>query len=89
MNDFETKLQKAINTVLSVNRDCIVHNFNLIKIELPSDLYDELVKRCSCVLIKKETDYTSYIGTYMGFPVERKEGIFSPRYVIEGDLELL
>ena len=52
-------------------------------------MFEELIKRTRQVVVKEESDYTSYIGTYMGVPVEKDDYIHNIQYVIEGELELL
>lgn len=89
MNEFETTIQEAIRKIQEVEHDCLIHNFRLVKIKLPPDLFEELIKRTRQVVVKEESDYTSYIGIYMGVPVEKDDYIHNIQYVIEGDLKLL
>lgn len=91
MNDEElTKtIYEKINEALAVQRygqQCLVRNFRLVKVILPSDVMKELRKQSSVVKMPSDKDIADYKMTFMSVPVEEDKYATRIRYVIEGDL---
>ena len=89
--EFEVMLQKAVNAIRAVRQKCLIHNFNLVEIQLPVEMY-QVLKQSSLYQseIKKDTDdLRGLFGTFEGVRVVEVPYISRPRYVVEGDLQIL
>lgn len=94
MNDEElTKtIYEKINEALNIRRyepECLVRNFRLVKVILPSDVMKELKKRSSVVKMPSDKDIADYKATFVSVPIEEDKYATRIRYVIEGDLKVL
>ncbi len=89
--EFEVMLRKAINMIQAVQHKCLVNNFNLVEIQLPTDVYQAL-KQSTCYQCEAticSDDVRNIVGTYNGVRVVEIPYLNRPRYVIEGDLSIL
>lgn len=91
VQDFQVILQKAVNAIKTIQHKCLIHNFNLVEIQLPVEMY-QVLKQSSLYKseIKKDTDdLRGFFGTFEGIRVVEVPYISRPRYVVEGDLQIL
>ena len=89
--EFEVMLRKAINMIQAVQHKCLVNNFNLVEIQLPTDVHQAL-KQSTCYQCEASTqpdNVKSIVGTFNGVRVVEIPYLNRPRYVIEGDLSIL
>ena len=93
MNDEELtrtiyeKINKALN-IQKYEQKCLVRNFRLFKVILPSNVMRELERQQS--VIDPNMDPVNGIRcSIVSIPVEEDKNATRIRYVIEGELELL
>lgn len=94
MNDEElTKtIYEKINKALDIQRyeqECLVKNFRLVKVILPTSVMKELIKQCNKVKKTNLENVEGIVATVMSVPVEEDKYATRIRYVIEGDLKVL
>ena len=82
---------EEINKALSIQRyeqECLVRNFRLVKVILPTSIMKELEEQSSKVKIPN-LEKEGMVATVMSVPVEEDKYATRIRYVIEGDLKVL
>lgn len=96
MNDEElTKtLYEKISEALAIQRceqQCLVKNFRLVRVILPTELIEELRARAKEVVTPKidSKEGLTLTATLCSVPVEEDKYATRIRYVIEGDLKFL
>lgn len=93
MNDKELTetIYEKINKALEIQRyeqECLVRNFRLVKVILPTNVMKELVELCSKVK-RPNLEKVGMVASVVSLPVEEDKTATRIRYVIEGDLKFL
>lgn len=92
MNDEElTKtIYEKIGDALDIQRyeqTCLVRNFRLVKVIVPTNVMKELIMQCNKVKKINLENIEGIATTIMSVPIEEDETATRIRYVIEGDLK--
>lgn len=87
MNSIIEEIQKAL-TAQRFHEECLVRDFRLVKVILPSYVMRELEKRIN--VIEPNIDpVKGFKVTMLSVPVEEDKTATRIRYVIEGDIKIL
>ena len=89
-DDFEGNIKKAIRLMVEAEPKYEIRGFRIVKVKLPSDVYEELRRRYQQTIIKQggKGDLV-YVSAYMGIPIEEDKDITNVQYVIEGHIKIL
>lgn len=87
--DFIAEVSKLSAYINSFKKDCVAHNFRLVKIKLPPEIFTlfkiRTMDKTSVDDLKFSIPYKGIIEELCGVPVEEDWTLTQPRYVIEAD----
>lgn len=80
---------QLIEEALKADQECLVKNFRLVRVILPTELMEELRARTKEVVMPPINSLEGLKVTMCSIPVEEDKCARRIRYVIEGDLQIL